>query len=116
MSILNRYNNKPLFEYDNTKERSYINLKELVNENGIKKTYEVHALFINTKSRFGDAPIIVTDEYMVNAPQHLLSTVQEMMNDTELIEMVNKRQVGFTIYEYEGKNGRGYSVEWVQQK
>lgn len=115
MSILNKYNQKPLFEYDNEKERDYMNLKELVNNNGIKPVYEIHALFINTKSKYGDAPILVTDEYLVNAPQHLLNTVKDMMNDEEVIQLVNARKVGFSIYEYQGKNGHGYSVEWVEK-
>ena len=116
MDILNKYNKKPLFRYDNEKEREYINLQGLVNRYGFNKVYVVQALFINKKSRFGDAPIIVTDDYMVNAPKHLLETVQRMLEDTELINLINERKVGFTIYGYNGRNGKGYSVEWVQAK
>lgn len=116
MSILNKYNNKPKFEYDNKKEREYINLRGLVDNNGINQVYDVHALFINTKSRFGDAPIIVTNDYMVNAPHHLLETVKEMIYDSEVVQLVNDRKVGFKIYAYQGRNGNGYSVEWVQKQ
>lgn len=115
MSILNKYNKKPIFEYDNTKERQYITLKELAEQFGINTVYDIHAMFTNTKSRFGDAPILVIEHHLVNAPQHLLSAVQGMMNDVEIIEMVNKRKVGFKIYSYQGKNGYGYSVEWVEK-
>lgn len=115
MGFLDKYNKKPLFEYDNDKEREYIKLEGLVKHFGIMKVYDVHALFINTKSRYGDEPIIVTDEYMVNAPHHLLETVKEMMADRDLINMINNRKVGFTIYGYNGKNGYGYSVEWVEK-
>lgn len=116
MSILSKYNKKPMFEYDNEKEREYTNLETLIQQHGEKKQYQLHALFINTKSRFGDAPILVTDRYMVNAPQHLLETVKEMMKDSELINLINDRKVGFTIYGYNGKNGHGYSVEWIEFK
>ena len=114
MSILAKYNKKPVFNYDATKKRDYTNLKSLYETFGTDKKYVVHALFINTKSRFGNAPIIVTDRYMVNAPKHLLETVQEMMNDHELVDLVNERKVGFKIYEYQGRNGNGYSVEWIE--
>lgn len=114
MSILDKYNKKPLFHYDNEKVRAYINLQGLVNQYGIKKVYTVHALFINKKSRFGDSPIIVTDDYMVNAPRHLLDVVREMLNDKEVIDLINNRRVGFTVYGYTGRNGKGYSVEWVE--
>lgn len=114
MSILDKYNKKRMFKYDNGKEREYINLQGLVNENGIDSVYPIHALFINTKSRYGDAPLIVIDDYMVNAPRHLLSVVEDMRNDPEIIELINKRKIGFKIYSYQGKNGSGFSVEWVQ--
>lgn len=113
MSILDKYNNKPLYEYDKTKEREYTNLQILFNHFGKDKVHIVHALFINTKSRFGDSPVIVTSDFMVNAPKHLLQTVKQMMSDSELVKLINSRKVGFKIYSYRGKNGMGYSVEWV---
>ena len=113
MNILDKYNKKRFFEYDKTKEREYINLQNLFNLFGKDKVYVVHALFINKKSRFGDSPIIVTSDFLINAPKHLLETVQEMMNDSEVVRLINARKVGFKIYSYRGKNGMGYSVEWV---
>lgn len=114
MDILNKYNRKPTFIYDNEKERQYINLKGLYEKFGKEAIYPVHALFINTKSRFGDAPVIVTDDFIVNAPTHLLDTVKAMIEDVDIINLVNERKVGFKIYGYYGRNGKGYSVEWVQ--
>lgn len=114
MAILDKYNKKPVFNYDVTRKRDYTNLRELFDTFGEDKKYVVHALFINKKSRFGDAPIIVTDRFMVNAPKHLLETVEEMMNDQELVDLVNERKVGFKIYEYQGRYGNGYSVKWIE--
>ena len=116
MSILNKYNRKPVFKYDNEKERNYTSLIELANEYGLKPVYEIHAFFINTKSKFGNAPIIVIENHFVNAPHHLLETVQNMIADEEIIQLVNDRKLGFKIYDYNGKNGHGYSVEWVEKK
>lgn len=113
MDILNKYNRKPMFIYDNEKEREYINLQTLFTTFGKDKVYTVHALFINTKSRFGEAPLIVTEDYMVNAPRHLLDTVKAMMDDKDVVNLINERKVGFKIYSYHGRNGKGYSVEWV---
>lgn len=115
MSILNKYNKKPLFEYDNNKEHTFMKLKELVDKYGIDREYTVHALFINTKSKFGNAPIVVTDDYMVNAPHHLLDIVEEMREDEEVINLVNARKVDFKIYAYQGRNGNGYSIEWIEK-
>lgn len=113
MNILDKYNKKQIFEYDSTKEREYTNLQNLFSNFGKDKVHIVHALFINTKSRFGDAPVIVTSDYMVNAPKHLLETVKEMMSDSEVVKLINSRKVGFKVYSYRGKYGMSYSVEWV---
>ena len=115
MSFLDKYNHKPLFQYDHEQERDFINLEGLVKHNGINQIYVLQAIFINTKSRYGDAPIFVIDHYMVDAPRHLLDTVKEMLEDTEFINMVNGGHVGFKVYQYEGKNGKGYSVEWLER-
>ena len=113
MNILDKYNNKPIFEYDKTKDREFAKLQDLFTHFGKDKTYIVHALFINTKSRFGDSPVIVTSDFMVNAPKHLLNTVKAMMVDGEVVKLINERKVAFKIYSYRGKNGTGYSVEWI---
>ena len=113
MNILDKYNKKRIFEYDGTKEREYTNLQNLFATFGKDKVHIVHALFINTKSRFGDSPVIVTSDFMVNAPKHLLETVKQMMSDYDVVKLINSRKVGFRVYSYRGKNGMGYSVEWV---
>ena len=113
MNILDKYNKRPLFEYDKTKEREFAKLQDLFAHFGKDKVHIVHALFINTKSRFGESPTIVTSDFMVNAPKHLLETVKQMMCDSEVVKLINSRKVGFKIYSYRGKNGMGYSVEWV---
>lgn len=113
MSVLNKYNKKVSFQFDGDKERDFTNLKDLHASVG-KDVTVLEAIFINTKSRFGDAPTLVTSDKFVNAPQHLLKDAKEMLEDSEFINMVNERRVGFKIYSYEGKNGQGYSVEWVE--
>lgn len=114
MSILNKFNKGKMFDYDNTVEREFISFKELVNEHGIGKVYPIQAIFINDKSKFGDAPVLISNEFMVNAPQHLLETAKEMIADDNLVDMVNQGKVGFELYAYKGKNGNGISCNWVE--
>ncbi len=84
-------------------------LKELE----IGKAYVLRSVYINTKGNYGDEPVAVTDGAVVNLPAHQLSAVKAMIDDTEAIEAINAGLVGFKPYEYDGKNGHGYSVEWV---
>lgn len=115
MSLLSKYqdNQKPLFNYNNEKLRSFLNLREL-NERFPKQTFVIHAFFINKKSKYGESPVVVIDDYSVNLPQHLTDTVKAMLQDVPLIEAINQRKIAFTIYEYNGKHGTGYSVNWVE--
>lgn len=117
MSILNKYNKKAIFEYDKEVQRDYTSLKDLVELNGIEKQYIVEALFINTKSKFGEAPVIVSGDWLVNAPKHLTDTVKHMQNDDDIVNLINKRLVVFTIYSYQDNNNvKRYSVEWMELK
>ena len=73
----------------------------------------VRSLYINTKSKYGEEPVAVTDAAVINLPKHMLDTVKTMINDSECVEAVNAGLVGIKPYEYEGKNGHGVSAEWV---
>lgn len=113
-NFLNQFNKRALFVYDNEAERDYCKLADLVECNGIDEVYTVEALFINTKSKFGHAPVIVTSQWLVNAPSHLTQTVQQMINTPELVDLVNQRKVGFKVYQYTANNRVCYSIEWCE--
>lgn len=113
MSLLNKYNKAPLFDFEE-KEREFMSLKDLAKKFGLKKQHVIQALFINNKSRFGDSPIIVTDAYNINAPHHLLDVVKDMMNDTQLVEAINKRRIGFELYTYKNEYGENLSIKWIE--
>lgn len=115
MSIANKYNKGSGFNFKVPETFEYVSPEELYKANGENHVYLVKALYINRKSQYGDAPVIVTDECMVNAPSHLLDTVNDMLQDEELIEAVNNDLFGFKIYQYNTNKAKGtyYSVKWV---
>lgn len=113
-NILKKYNKGRIFEYDTERERTFASLEQLYTNNDETEIYPVEAMFINTKSRFGDAPVIVSGNFMVNFPQHTTSMVKDMIQDDEIVDMVNDGRVGFVIYSYKGKNGSGYSINWCE--
>lgn len=86
---------------------------ELVNENGIDKTYIVRAMYVNKGGQFGDEPVIVTDEFILNAPSHILDTVRGVIDDSESCHLINDGEVAFKLYEYKNKYGQQFSVTWV---
>lgn len=89
----------------------YVKLAELYKTNGPEHLYELCGMYINTKGRFGDQPVLWTHGVYVNLPEHMLGTCSDILNDQEAIDQINAGQAGFKIYEYQNKNGRtGYSV------
>lgn len=115
MSIANKYNKSNIFNFKAPKDFEYWSLHDLFNNNGKDCVYEIKAMYINKKSKFGESPIIATTDCFVNLPSHLTDTVKEMMRDTEVVDAVNSGHLGFQIYTYETKNRKGlcYSVNWV---
>lgn len=99
--------NKKKFDVDTT-DLPYVSLETLYN-GGPEGAYHgkegevfvIRGLYVNTKSRFGAAPLAVTDGAMVNFPRHLLDTVNEILVDPEAIDAINNGKAGFTVYQYQ---------------
>ena len=112
-SFAKQYNTERLFDID-TSDYEYRSLEELYtgDENQV---FEVRGIYINTKSNFGDAPVVATDFCYVNFPQHLPDVCKEILNDKSAIKAINDGRVGFTIYKYTQKRfgTECYSVRWV---
>jgi len=115
MSFANKHNaeNVKLFTFEIPEDFVYSDLKSLAAANGVDFVYKVNALYINTKGHYGDAPVIATDNEMVNAPAHLLDVVLQIMDDGESISTINNGYAGFKIYPYKNKYGLCYGLEWV---
>lgn len=104
------------FDFEIPKTHEFLSLHDLYNQNGKEYIYQLTALFINKKSRYGDSPVVVTNEFLVNAPNHLTETVKAMIADGELVDAVNNGEIGFKIYTYTTKkyNGNFYGIEWTE--
>ena len=63
----------------------------------------VRSIYINTKSKFGDAPVIVSDGYNINLPKHMAATVSEMIQDPEAMALIRAGKVGIKVYSYENE-------------
>ena len=98
MSIT-RFNNENVrFDFEPSKDFEYKTLEELFKTNGKDKVYLVKGVFINTKSRFGDSAVAVCEEYYVNLPSHLVSTVREIREDNKLVDDTLCRNCQFLFF------------------
>lgn len=94
-----KFNKTRKFDVD-TSKFEYESMADLFNEHGKDKVYPLTAIYINSKSKFGDAPVLATDTCFVNAPSHMLDTAKEILADDEAVAAINNGEVGFTIYAY----------------
>lgn len=100
------------FEYEITKEHSYKKLEDLYKEDD-KGVYIVRMFYTNTKSKFGNNEVVVTDKYLINLPKHLTETVEKIKADEKYVDLINEGKFAFNIYEYEYAEGKkAYSVNW----
>lgn len=113
-SFASKYNRASKFTYD-TNGFGYMSLADLFNANGANKIYPLTAVYINTRSQFGNAPVFATTDCYVNVPKHMLDAANDILSDDEAIKAINDRQVGFKIHTYIQKrfNRVCYGVNFV---
>ena len=113
MSFAKRYA-KTIAQFDFKPEEDlpYISPKDLYEEDGEGVIYTIKGVYLNRKSRFGESAVIMTEDFILNAPSHCTEDVQRMREDALAIEAINSGKAGFKIYTYENRYGVQYSVEW----
>lgn len=115
MSIT-KFNHVSPFTYRAGKDFQYYSLRQIAESthNWKDKEFPLMALYINTKSRYGVAPVAVCDGFYVNLPSHLLDDVRNIMNDPEVVAEINAGKCGFKIRAYQNsQGGESYTVEWI---
>lgn len=105
--------NKVTFDYQIPEGVPYVRLAEIREKFGTDAVIPIRALYINKKSKYGNAPVVATDKGLVNLPHHLCDVAVEMLADEEFIKAVNEGKIGFKTYEYQTSYGTALSVEWV---
>lgn len=110
--LMSRFNHTNIFDVD-TKNFKWVNLETLFNTDP-DKTYTLLGLFTKG-SKFGKEPDAIIQGFKVNLPRHLLDTVEDMLDDNQVIEAIKAGKVGFKIYSYHSNtyNKDAYSVTWL---
>lgn len=114
MSILDKYNKGNPFNFEAPEDFEFVKPKDIFEDKKEENKRTLKALFINTKSKFGDSPVAVTNTELVNLPNHMSDDVRAMMNDDEVVEMINNDEVMIEIYTYENSYGTCYGVKFVE--
>lgn len=115
MSFASKYSRSSPFSEVSIKDLTWTSLAELAKVEGTGTVYQLRALLINRKGKFGNQPVLVTNTHCINGPKHLLKDVSDMLADPEAIAAIREGKAGFVIREYEASDyGKlCYSVDWV---
>lgn len=117
MSFSEKYNHTlPTFKHRLPDKPLFKSLKELYNGENGENIYTVYGMYINKKGKYGDTPVAISEDFLINLPSHLCKTVTVMLHDTELIDAINAGKFGLEVYEYTPKDFKNkicYSVRWV---
>ena len=113
MSFAKKHNVKPSpFTFKTPEGHPYVKPIELANQNGIGTVYTIRAMYVNKGGKFGDEPVIVTDDFILNAPHHLVDTVREIIDDDESTQLINSGKAAFKFYSYANDKGSQLGVTW----
>lgn len=100
-----------------TKDFKFVKLKDLYNDpnnGGSDVIHSIHGVWVH-KSPLGESPVVI-DEFkkqLVNLPEHMTDTVRQILSDPEAVQAIKDGKVGYTIYEYEARGKKCYSIRFV---
>ena len=117
MSFANKHNVRVNpFTYETPETHTYAKPADLVRVNGLDAIYSLNAIYVNKKGMYGDEPVLVTNNELVNAPSSMMETINGILNDSESIHLINDGEVRFKFYEYTNKYGKQHGVTWLDAK
>ena len=77
---------------------------------------KIDGLYINKKGNYNDHPvaIIASEKILLDLPSHMTDTVNEVLQDSESIDLIKKGLVGLKAHEYIDKtyHKRCVGYEW----
>ena len=88
----------------NSDNNPYISLNQYVAE-GNDATFIVRGCFVHFKSKFGESGVIVSDDYNIDVPVHLIKDIKIILSEPEMIKAINEGKCGFTCSTYTDNYG-----------
>jgi len=113
MSFANRHNKGGIDWEIDTKDFPFAT-REACYKKDPEAVYTLRGIYINTKGKFGDHPVAITDTMFIDFPDYMTDEVKEILKTAEDIEDIKAGKVGFVIQEFTDKNfGKlCYGISW----
>lgn len=91
------------YNYELNDDYTFISLEDLFTSTDENSAFRILGFYTSTAGKYGEAPVVVIKNYLVNLPKHLLEPVKEIMADEEMTELINAGKCAFEIYTYYSK-------------
>lgn len=116
MSFANKYNKgNIIFDIDIT-NFIFTKLSDIYTSYG-KNVIKVDGLYINKKGKFDPHPVAINieEKMLIDLPEHMTETVEDILKDGESISLIKRGCVGLRATKYKDKKYKKtcYSAEWV---
>lgn len=83
----------------NTEGFEFKKAKTLAIENP-DAVYTIRGVFINSKGKYDDYPVIMTDHEFIDMPSHWIDIACELLNDSEAVSEMNAGTAQFRLYTF----------------
>ena len=67
---------------------------------------KVLGMYVNYKAKCGPQPHLITIDYKISLPNHLLKEVESILDDPELVRAINDGRCAFEPEQYTDKFGK----------
>lgn len=111
MSAIMKYNRGNAFEVK-LEGKNTISLAEIFADNVGKM--QVDAIMFSEKGRYGKSAFVVSGDYIVWLPKHMVKRCEEIVTDADCVEEIKSGAVAFEVLDYKDETGATrFSVKWV---
>ena len=116
MSFANKYNKgNVIFDID-IKDYEFMDGYNFVEKYG-SNVVKIDGLYINKKGNYNPHPVAINieEKMLIDLPQHMTETVEEILKDSESISLIKRGCVGLRAQKYTDKKYQKtcYGAEWV---
>ena len=116
MSFAQKYNKGNIIFDIDIIDFNFIKLEDIYSLYG-KNVIKVDGLYINKKSNYDPHPVAINieEKMLIDLPQHMTETVEEILKDSESISLIKRGCVGLRAQKYTDKKYQKtcYGAEWV---
>lgn len=88
----------------NSDELEFANLADIITEKKGNFKAVVRGCFVYD-AKHGKRPAIITDKVIINVPNHLVKTVEQILANDDMIDAINRGECVIESYQYKDKDG-----------